>query len=606
MKAPRRIDGSICGAIPLPRSLSRSSWPAAAAAAAAGAGLVAIRTAGSHYSNSRRGGGPEWVRSYSTCCCASAVGSNAKGQVIREAGSTPAPAFPTFSAHAPPVLDVKLSKPHQADSSSLVSPELEPAKRLELSRKELLELLDPYDGEVGNVDEHIRFFRDPYMRGYAPADDAAITVARTQDDHNFPSAEEITPADYEVKRTIWELSIAVNTRLGGKRDSVDLDVIYELYQRLPEPRIPFLLGRFRHRLLKALGQPTQKNFKSMLRYFAVLADVKNCGIALSNAEWNCAISFASRYVAVSTEAETESALKLWREMEVVAGIKATDVTFNILFDVASKAGNFTLAEMIYREMESRGHRPNRYHYVSLIHFFGLKMDSGGIRAAYAEMVGAGEMIDTIALNAVISGLLRSGEEVTAENTYERMKSSALQKTTLPAQNYATDQAITKALMMFAKLGRKFKHMQPNFQQITPIHPNLNTYFILVSHYGVKLGDLQRVAKLLDEMKLFQIPLHGSIFLCLFKSFTFHGGYPGSAWSPQRLDSIWKALLDTLDDGTPGIEISTFLGHWVLSAFNKCSNSEAVMDAYEHLKDRWQLSHDDEQYMINLLYKFVRR
>jgi pentatricopeptide repeat protein len=546
------------------------------------------------------------VRSYSSSCSASAVGSNTKGQIIRERSSPPAPAHPTFLAHAPPALDINLSKQLQPGSSA-APPEPEPTTTLELSKKELLELLDPYDGgEVEGVDEHLRFFRDPYMRGYAPPDEAAVTVARTQDDYDFPSAEEVTPGDREVKKTIFELTLAVNTRLSGKRDTVDLDRIYEIYKRLPEPRIPYLLGRFRHRLLKALGQPAQKNSKSMLRYFAVLADVKNCGIAVSKAEWNCAISFASRYVAVSTEAETESALKLWREMEVGAGIKATDVTFNILFDVASKAGNFTLAEMIYREMENRGHRPNRYHYVSLIHFFGLKMDSGGIRAAYAEMVNAGEMIDTVALNAVLSGLLRSGEEVTAENTYERMKSAALQKTTLPARNYASDQAITKALMMFAKLGRKFKPLQPNLQRITPIHPNLNTYFILVSHYGTKLGDLQRVAKFLDEMKLFQIPLHGSIFLCLFKSFTFHGGYPGSPWSLQRLDSIWQALLDALDDGTPGIEINTFLGHWVLSAFNKCSDSEAVLNAYEQLKERWQLSHEDEQYMVNLLYRFARR
>jgi hypothetical protein len=179
MKATRRIDGSICGAIPLVRPSSRSSWPAAAAAVAVGAGLVAIRTANSHYSHGRRGGGPGWVRSYSSSCSASAVGSNTKGQIIRERSSPPAPAHPTFLAHAPPALDINLSKQLQPGSSA-APPEPEPTTTLELSKKELLELLDPYDGgEVEGVDEHLRFFRDPYMRGYAPPDEAAVTVART-------------------------------------------------------------------------------------------------------------------------------------------------------------------------------------------------------------------------------------------------------------------------------------------------------------------------------------------------------------------------------------------------------------------------------------------
>ncbi|KAK0651623.1 hypothetical protein B0T16DRAFT_404320 [Cercophora newfieldiana] len=607
MKASRRIDGSICGAIPLPRA--SPSWPATAAATAAAAvaaGLVVLRTGRARYDHGRRGGRPEWVRSYSSSC-ASAIRGSTKAQPIHERSSAPALALRASTTKPPPALDVKVSSAPDVDSPSVALKDAGTTTKASLSRQELLALVDPYDGEeIGEVDEYFRFTRDLYMRGYAPADDPAVIVSRTPDDHDFPSAEEVTPASDDVKDTIRELTFAVNIRLAGKRDNVDLDSIHEIYQRLPEPRIPYLEGRFRHRLLKALGQPEWKNPKSMLRYFAVISDVKDCGISLSPAEWNCAMSYASRYVSVSTETEAESALKLWREMELGAGVKGTNVTFNILFDVASKAGNFALAEMIYREMENRGHRPNRYHYVSLIHFFGLKMDSGGVRAAYAEMVRAGEMIDTVALNAVISGLLRCGEEVAAENTYERMKLSIHDKDTFFARNYATDQAITQSLIMFAKLGRRFKSLQPAFQQAAPIHPNLQTYFQLVNHYGVKVGDLRHVAQFIDDMKYFQIPLHSSIFFCLFKSFTLHGGYPGSPWSPQRLESIWKALLTALDDGAPGVEISSSLAHWVLSAFNKCSNSEGVLDAYEALKERWHLGHDDEQYIMGLLYTFVRR
>lgn len=346
----------------------------------------------------------------------------------------------------------------------------------------------------------------------------------------------------------------------------------------------------------------------MLRYFAVIADVKNCGFPVTTAEWNATISFASRYVGTTTAVEAEWALKLWRQMEVEAGIKGTDVTFNILFDVASKAGNFTLAEMIYKEMEARGHRPNRYHHVSLIHFFGLKMDTAGLRAAYVEMVNAGEMIDTVALNAVISGLLRSGEEDSAERVYERMKAMASREgVVIPIRTYSSSRVVTQALDMFARIGRKYPSLRGHLQDSSLLYPDLQTYRILINHHGVKRGDLAAVARYIDEMKFFHIPLHGSIFLALFKSFALHGGsHAGAQWSAQRLDSIWYALLGALDDKSSGVEIKVWLAIWVLRAFHRCSSRQSVLDAYQELRDRWDLGEEDRQFLGDFLSGLVRK
>ena len=486
----------------------------------------------------------------------------------------------------------------------------------------MLALVDPYDDEdPGTVEEHLQFLRDPYMRGYAQRDDPKITLARTRQDVDYPSLEDVTPANENQRSVLWNLRFAILTRLRNPH-KVDLDNIYELYQQLPEPRMTYLHGRLRHFFLKALGQPVKRDSRSMLRYFSVIADVRDCGFSLTTSEWNAAISFASRYVGTVTEVETEAALKLWREMECESHVKATDVTFNILFDVASKAGNFVLAEMIYREMESRGHRFNRYHYVSLIHFFGLKLDTIAMRAAYREMVSAGEIVDTVALNAIISGLLRSGEEPAAEKVYDRMLKAAFaaayaaaerrgdtnskEMLIIPSRNYLTDRAVTQALQMFAKLGRRQKHLQQLFQNNPVlIHPDLHTYRILVNHYGVTLGDLNKVAQFLDEMRFFQIPLHGAIFLALFKGFATHGGIPRSAWSEQRLDGIWVAFLKAMDDGVEGLFINTWLAGWILRAFQRCSSRERVLGAYEDLKNRWGLDRSDEQYMVDFLAGIVR-
>ncbi|KAK3320666.1 hypothetical protein B0T19DRAFT_430147 [Cercophora scortea] len=510
----------------------------------------------------------------------------------------------------PPIAAPSTTPPPEAAPGHEQPPKLQLQKHTKqpvgLSKAELLDLVgpDPYeDDDASTVEDHLRFVRDPYMRGYAPADGPDVIIANRRDEVDFPSIDEVREPNTEERQILWDLRFAVISRLRSPH-KVDLDTIYEIYQRLPEPRIPYIQGRLRHQLLKALGQPLRKDSKSMMRYFAVVADVKDSGIALTTAEWNCAISYASRYVGVTSEVETESALKLWREMEQDAGVRANDVTFNILFDAASKSGNFTLAEMIYKEMEARGHRFNRYHYVSLIHFFGLKLDTSGMRAAYREMVNAGEMIDTVALNAVLSGLLRSGEEAAAERVYERMKASVKRDAELPARTYATDRAITKALLMFSKIGRKFPAMRPGLQSMAFVHPDLHTYRILINHYGAKAGDLAKVAQFIDEMKLFQIPLHGAIFLALFKGFTDHGGFPRSPWSEQRLRSIWDALLQALDDDVAGLEIKSWLAVWVLRAFARCSNRASVLEAYDELKARWRLDFDDEQFMMEFLRNLV--
>ncbi|KAJ8120612.1 hypothetical protein O1611_g10323 [Lasiodiplodia mahajangana] len=355
--------------------------------------------------------------------------------------------------------------------------------------------------------------------------------------------------------------------------------------------------------MAALGSVERKDQKSMLRYFTVVADVKNSGLSLTSYQWNTAISFATSYVATTTEVEVEAALKLWREMERDASVKGNDVTFNILFDSASKAGKFRLAEMIYREMGHRGYAFNRYHHVSLIHFFGLKQDSSGVRAAYKEMVETGEIIDTVVCNCLISSFIRCGEEPSAEHVYEKMKASNKDLPTLPHRDYTMEKAITKILTMFARVGKKHPSMRPAFQKSALLSPDLHTYRILINHYGVRLGNLSKVAQFLDEMKDFNVPLHGVIFLALFQSFAIHGG-AGSDWNAQRLESVWDAFLDAMDSGADGLYISTWIAMAALQAHARYSDRDGVLDIYECLRSRWELDDSNTQYMLHFLQKLT--
>ena len=590
MKISSRLDGSICGAI---LSNRPTTWTSP--------GLVS--KAFDDNSQSRRALS-RTRRELHTSAPRRHAGYNGLPDRCPRTSSwllstfTPAlPAHPRpapFTIRAPGVRSSHVAAAVATASDTASTPRI-------LNRRELLSLVD-YQ-EAGTVEEHLVFVQDPYLRRYAQPDGPNLRISDRIDDVRYPSLDQTISGDEETAAIVQRLAALCVLRLRHPR-RVTLETIHKLYLTLPEERMLHLPAPLRYRLLRAMGTPGKRDVPSMLRYLALVTDVKNSGLTLRRVEWNYALAYASRYVGTATGSDLETTLRLWKEMERDAGIKGNDVTFNILFDVASKSGNFTLAEMIYKEMESRGFKFNRYHHVSLIHFFGLKMDSDGVRAAYKEMVDSGEMVDTVVLNCVISGLLRCGEDSAAEQVYERMKASHTTTSQIPERDYVMSRVVTKVLMMFSKVGKSHPSMVSSFQDTSTITPDLHTYRLLVNHFGVKVGDLNKVAQFLDEMKWFQVPLHGAIFLGLFKGFQTHGGISASTWSEQRLQSVFSALLQALDDGARGLHIDTWLALYALKAFRKCSTEDAVMEAYDALKERWKLDASQEEFMKDALHSLV--
>ena len=581
MKVSSRIDGPICAAVLSARSAVVSSASQACRDGAVRHHHTRARPEPSRAARPRPPPAcvhtPTWIR------------------------STFLPTLPVPRYHSRRGIDTSSSSRSEASateySSSPRFPPIEPPRN-EYSKDELLSLVDQQG--VGPVDEYLHFHRDPYLRGYAQSDGPNIVLSDRKEDTSYPSREDALFGNEEAVVVADQLLSAVRLRL-RQPHRVSLDSIFRMYNKLPEPRMLHISGPLRLQLLRALGTPERRDSKSMLRYFAAIADVKSCGISLRLQEWNYALAFASRYVRKTTEVEAEATLKLWSEMERESGQKGNEVTFNILFDAASKSGNFALAELIYKEMETRQMPFNRYHHVSLIHYFGLKMDGDGIRAAYREMVEAGEIIDSVVLNCVISGLLRSGEEAAAEEVYERMKTSRKQSSgDIPERDYVANKVITKVLMMFGKVAKKHPGMREAFQSVAPLTPNIQTYRIFVNHFSLTTGDLAKVARYLDEMKWFDVPLHGSIFLALFQGFSMHGGFPSATWSEQRLRGVFAALLDALDSGAKGLYVEVWLAMSVLRAFKKCLGAEATKETYAILRVHMYMTEAQESFMDQFL------
>jgi pentatricopeptide repeat protein len=463
------------------------------------------------------------------------------------------------------------------------------------TKEELMALVDDYDGE--SFTDGLPLVEPPNL--YRDPDGPHLTVNDKEED-DWPPPHCAWPCSPDTEAKIELLEHAL------KDFSRDPEEIYKLYRDLPVPRAPYLESKTRHRLLRHLAVVERKDEYSMLRYFSVIDDMKGTAIPLTTSEWTSAISFAARYVRRSTEAEVEAALQMWREMEHIVGVKGNDATFNVLFDVACKAGKFTLAEMIYKEMQARGFTHNRYHHVSQIHFYGLKGNGDGARTAYKALVDAGEIVDTVVLNAMISALIHAHEANAATNIYERMKQAHLgnKKSRLPPKDFKSRREINLSLLKLAKVGRRDSTRLEEFRQKSIIAPDTQTYRILINYFAVRAGELDKVAKYLDEMKWFEIPLHGALFLALLKGFALHGGIRYTEWTDDRLESVWKSFLQAIDEEAEDLYISKWIALWALRAFLKCSGKSRTIDIWEEIRQRWKPSEEDMDFIMKTLRPLI--
>ena len=459
------------------------------------------------------------------------------------------------------------------------------------TREELLALVDQYGGT--SVTDQLPLVELPRL--YQPSDGPHLTVSDKVEDE-WPAPYQEWPADNETKDKLVYLAEVLLDR------TTDPETIYGLYQCLPSPRAPYLPAKTRHKLLRHLALVDRKDEESMLRYFSVINDMKSTAIPLAVSEWNSAVSFAARWVHKSTEVEVEAAIHIWREMEHIAGVKADEVTFNILFDVACKAGKFTLAEMLYKEMENRGLPETRFHHVSRICFHGLQEDGDGVRAAFKELENAGEIIDTIVLNALIVSFIHSNEASQAEQIYGFMVEKSNPE--LRPKTYLEQKDLTKTYRKWAKAVRKQPHKYAVFQEKASIGPDVHTYRILFNYFGVTVGDLEKVAVFLDQLIELNIPLHGGHFLAFFKGFAMHGGIRYTKWTEDLLERTWTIFISAIDEEAEDLYISKWMVLWSLRAFAKCSGKSRMIAVWEEFRAKWHPTQEELDFILPNLRRIM--
>ncbi|KAL6714863.1 hypothetical protein ACLMJK_007123 [Lecanora helva] len=498
------------------------------------------------------------------------------------------------------------------------APTRSPPSQAPLSREEYLSMIDwyrePFSTQASQVDEEP--FRPSFDRPAALCDEfipetpviesqppvplpeflpkghpATLSASKSLRLEKLsakpPDAEE-PPSNHSDLPAVTKLCEILNN------PNCDHESAFSAYTALPYPGVSHLDPSTIRLLFRRLSTLPRKTHDTMLHYLSVIDDMKSLSLPLTLAEWDSAIAFCGQCFTHLKSSDVESALRTWKEMEEEAGVRSGNVTFNILFDMAAKAGKFVLAEMILKEMDARKLSINRYARVGRIYYHGLRADGDAVRAAYRELVDAGEIVDTVVMNC---------------NTLNNNNNPLLPLP--PPSNWHTLRTLGRTLDRAARTFRHSPTLLSRLRAEQSLAPNLHTYAIFVEHHATSTGELRRVVALLTEMADQGVPMHGRIFVKLFKGFAVQGGVAYTSWTRGRLEGVWGALVRVLDEGGGGggvgdgdgdggggvgdgagdvaeeVKVMKWMVVWAVRAFERCAGKERMLEVWAELRRRWK-------------------
>ncbi|KAF7178847.1 hypothetical protein CNMCM7691_007668 [Aspergillus felis] len=339
--------------------------------------------------------------------------------------------------------------------------------------------------------------------------------------------------------------------------------IFRLYRDLPSPGVAHLSRRTRGLLLRRMSQPPNRRWADARRYLAIVEDMIAAKLPLSPALWTSAIHLAGRAMGHVKKQDLVRSIGIWQQMEHLAGIESDPVVFTILFDIAIKASQFTVADRLLQEMSKRGIEFRRAGKVSKIYYYGMLRDVNGIHRAFDEFLAAGEIVDTAVLNCLMTSFIRAGKIGIAESLYQRMMQAQAAARPTGDTDYKgvpTHQpALASELVLYRKaakeLNRAFematriKHTLPAhhraLQESIPMSPDTRTFHIFLSYHAIHSGNLQAFSKIVEDMeKTFAIPPRGMIYLLLFEGFARHGRKK-KGWTADKLRFAWRSYVRAL-------------------------------------------------------------
>lgn len=440
--------------------------------------------------------------------------------------------------------------------------------------------------ELRPPDEHdikseLISFTDPYYNPNTPPEHEkskgiAARPVQAKTTHKLPWLRPSTPED----------EVALNSFFHNLDDhTTSLEYLFQLYQKIPSPRLPHLSRYDVSIFVGRMMAVPLRDQTSMLRYLSILDDMKAANIPISRNEWNAAIAFVARCSKEVTMREAKSAIQIWKESELTTGVASNTGTFNILLDMASKSGAPVLVEWILNEMKTRGISPDRFTHTTMITFHSFCRDGEKVREAYRNFVEAGEIVDTVVLNAVMAALIRAQQPQSAEYIYENMKCTILDPPhPLPMTGPKGWQGKRSWAKNLKRIARKRNIINGYMKQFgASMAPDFCTFSMLILQCS-RNEDYDRAQVLLGDMKQCAVDMDESIFIAVLKGFGWHGGMRDSSWTRERLDVVIRQIFEE----SPEIPMSRALAIWILRAVAKVYNSkQKVLKAWDIIERRWE-------------------
>lgn len=348
--------------------------------------------------------------------------------------------------------------------------------------------------------------------------------------------------------------------------------LFRLYRDIPAPGVTRLSKTSRGHLLRQLANSPNRRWADSRRYLAVVEDMVAAGLRMSPSIWASAIYFAGRGNGSGKVKRKDliRAIGIWQQMEHLGGMPADATVFEILFSVAVKAGQYTVAERLEEEMRSRGLDFGRFGMMTKIFYQGLCKDVYGISRTFEEFVKSGGIVDTVALNCLCASYLRAGETDLAEQIYARMiakqrqsrqnkspqRYSSLLDDLSPAEPVLSSEFVlyrrnTRQLGHLLKQASPLRKQLPEYhraiQDSLPMTPDTRTFYIFLRHFSLQTGQLDMCMSVIRDMEnTFAIPPRHMIYMLLFEGFGLHGRRIKS-WSAKKLRLIWHSYLQAVHE-----------------------------------------------------------
>ncbi|KAI4640130.1 uncharacterized protein J4E78_010715 [Alternaria triticimaculans] len=467
-----------------------------------------------------------------------------------------------------------------------------PLKKVKnFAEKELQALVDYYGMEIDTRPE-------------ADVPDEGKLVWNVGDDHEpWPLRE---PADALHIKKLEDLL---------KDDESPHDEVFDTYKKLQSPGVVYLTTMTIRALLHHLAIVERPTPIAAQRFLSVLDDMKTAHIHIVRSEWTSAIHLTGRAMGTVSDDDLQNTLRIWQDMEHRAGLKGGYVTFNVLFNIAVKAGKYTLAETFMKEMQARKLPMHRHYRVALLYYYGVLQNGDAVRKAYLDLVSAGDIVDTVVMNAVIASLMRAGEPSAAEHVFERMKRLHAQRSATARGHVFFNRTWRDRRVLGMKFRDEARRLKKEggdeelkqLQDLAPIGPDSRTYGILIRHHAAVAGNIDRVNDLLQEMKYNSVSLDGTIFIVIFHGFNSFGGVRYSSWTLSRLEKIWTQYLKALNSNNmERTWLSSLAVIAALRAFGRCATPERILTAWNEIRDLWHPDERELEAALAVLRRLVPR